>query len=69
MSRPLLSRIVNPGVPWWVAVPCNVAGALVLALLAWDPMRNLGLAIAILIPAAIALYGTALALWLASREQ
>jgi hypothetical protein len=20
----LLARIVNPGVPWWVALPCNV---------------------------------------------
>jgi hypothetical protein len=36
MSRPLLARIINPGVPWWVAVPCNFLAGAALALLALD---------------------------------
>jgi hypothetical protein len=69
MRRPLLAGIINPGVPWPIALLCNLAGALVLVLLALDPVGNLGLAVVILIPAVIALYGTALMLWWASRER
>jgi hypothetical protein len=63
MSRPLLTRINNPGVPWWVAVPCNVLAGAALVLLVFDPERYLTAALALLGPAAIALYGTALATW------
>lgn len=63
MSRPLLARIVNPGVPWYVAIPCNALAGAALALLALDPSRNLTAALAILIPAAITLYGTAAAIF------
>jgi hypothetical protein len=69
MSRPLLARILNPGVPWPIALLCNLAGALVLVLLALDPAGNLGLAVVILIPTVIALYGTALMRWWASKER
>jgi hypothetical protein len=58
-NRPLLYRIVNPGVPWWVAIPCNVAAGIALVLLAIDPDKYLPVAIAILLPATIMLYGTA----------
>jgi hypothetical protein len=63
MSRPLLARIINPGVPWWIAVPCNVVAGIALALLVIDPVGNLTAALGLLVPAAILLYGTALASW------
>jgi hypothetical protein len=69
MARPLLARILNPGVPWPIAVLCNLAGVLVLVLLALDPAGNLWLAVVLLIPAAIALYGTALMRRWASQER
>jgi uncharacterized membrane protein YhhN len=64
----LLARIINPGVSWPVALLCNLAGAIVLVLLALDPTGNLGLAVVLLIPMTITLYGTALMRWLASRD-
>jgi hypothetical protein len=67
MTRPFLARIVKPGVPWWVAVPCNVLSGVALVLLILDPDRNLAAALAILPPTAAALYGTALARWLTGR--
>ena len=54
MSRPLLARISNPGVPWWVAVPCNVVAGVVLVLLIHDGERNLPAALVLLGQAAIA---------------
>jgi hypothetical protein len=69
MRRSLLARIINPGIPWPIALLCNLAGALVLVLLALDPAGNLGLAVVILIPAVVALYGTALIRWWAGQEQ
>jgi hypothetical protein len=62
-NRPLLARIINPGVPWWVAVPCNGLAAIALVLLLLDPDGNLPLALWLLGPAALALYGTALVRW------
>jgi hypothetical protein len=59
----LLARIVNPGVPWWVTVPCNFLAALALVLLIVDPHDNLVLALGLLGLAAVALYGTALVRW------
>jgi hypothetical protein len=61
MSRPLLARIINPGVQWWIAIPCNIAAGIALVLLVIDPVGNLIAAIGLLGPAAIVLYGTALA--------
>jgi hypothetical protein len=58
-NRPLLARVINPGVPWWVAVPCNVLAGIALVLLALDPADNLVWPLALLGPAA-ALCGTAL---------
>jgi hypothetical protein len=46
-----------------------VAGAVALGLLALRPSDNLGLAVVILIPVALALYGTALAGWWKSRKR
>ena len=66
-NRTLLSRIVNPGVPWFVAVPCNAVGGVALVLLLLKPARNLPLALALLIPAAIALHGRALVMWVRKR--
>jgi hypothetical protein len=63
MSRPLLARIINPGVQWWVAVPCNILAGAALVALAIDSERNLTAALCLLGPAPIALYGTALANW------
>jgi hypothetical protein len=40
-DRPLLARIVNPGVPWWVVLPCNFLAALAMVLLVLDPHDNL----------------------------
>jgi hypothetical protein len=44
-------------VPRWIAIPCNVIAAVALVPLAFDPDGNLALALALLIPAAVALYG------------
>jgi hypothetical protein len=63
MSRPLLARIINPAVPWWIAIPCNVIAAVALVLLAIDSERNLTAALGLLVPGAIALYGTAFVNW------
>jgi hypothetical protein len=68
-SRHWLVRIVNPGVPWPVAMACNVAAAVALVLLALDSDGNLWLAVTILIPGAILLYGTALVRWWVGRER
>jgi hypothetical protein len=38
--RPFLVRVLNPGVPWWVAVPCNLLGGAALVLLAFDLADN-----------------------------
>ena len=59
-NRPLPARIVNPGVPWYVALPCNIIAPAAIVLLAIDPVENLGVALALLVPGAVALYGTAL---------
>jgi hypothetical protein len=67
MSRPLLARIVNPGVPWWIAIPCNGLAGAALALLLLNPADNLTLALLLLCPAALALYGTAFANWFLSQ--
>src|SRR5215467_8461074 len=67
-NRPLLAGIVNPGVSWFVAIPCNAVGGVGLVLLLHNRARNLPLALTLLIPAAIALYGTALLLWVRKRR-
>ena len=67
MRRPLLARILNPGVPWPIAIACNAAGAVALVLLAIDSDGNLPATLAILIPGAVLLYGTALTYWLRRR--
>jgi hypothetical protein len=36
-NRPLQARVVNPGVPWWIAAPCNVVAGVALVLLVLDP--------------------------------
>jgi len=64
----LLARVVNPGVPWWVALPCNALAGIALVLLILDPHYNLTWALALLGPAALALYGTALVLWWRRRR-
>ncbi len=40
-DRPLLIRVFNPNVPWWVAAPCNLLGGVVIVLLLLDPDRIL----------------------------
>jgi hypothetical protein len=50
-------------------VLANVLAAVALVLLAWDSDGNLWLAVAILIPMAMILYGTALIRWWASRAR
>jgi hypothetical protein len=67
MSRPLLERIINPDVPWWVAMPCNVLAGAALVLPLVDPIRYLTAAPVLLGPMAIALYGTAFINWLRGR--
>jgi hypothetical protein len=62
-NRPLLARVVNPGVTWWIAVPCNILAGAALELLFLDPARNLTATLALLGPAAGILYGPALANW------
>ena len=56
--RPLLVRFLNPGVPWWVAIPCNFLACVALVLLMQNPANNL--ALWLLGTAAVALYGTTL---------
>jgi uncharacterized membrane protein len=46
-----------------VAVPCDILGGIALVLLILDPHDNLAWALALLGPAAVALYGTALVRW------
>ena len=58
-----LVRIFNPGVPWYVAIPCSVAAMVAIVLLIRDPDGNMGLALAVLIPSAIVLYETELVRW------
>jgi hypothetical protein len=58
-----LARIINPGVPWWMATICNGIAALALALLIYDRDGNLFLAVPLLAIGAAALYGTALIRW------
>jgi hypothetical protein len=65
----LLARVVNPGVPWWVARPCNVLAGIALILLALNPADNLPVALALLGPAAVVLYGTALLLHLRGKRR
>jgi hypothetical protein len=43
-----LVRVVNPGVPWWVVLPCNVLAGLALILLALNPDENLKMALLLL---------------------
>ena len=62
-----LVRVLNPGVPAWVAIPCNVLAAVVLVLLVLNPVDNLTLALALLAVTCLALYGTALVLWWRGR--
>jgi hypothetical protein len=58
-----IARVVNPGVPWWVAVPCNALAGIALLLLILDPSDNLTWALVLLCPAAVGLYGTAVVRW------
>jgi hypothetical protein len=51
---------VNPGVPWFVAIPCTVLAGLALVLLALDPHDTLPIALDVLIAATVASCGTAL---------
>jgi hypothetical protein len=62
-----LARIFNPGVPWWVAVPCNFLAGAALTILFLNPAPNLAAALVLLGAAVLALYGTALAKWLRRR--
>jgi hypothetical protein len=48
--------------PTYVAIPCNAIGAVALALILLNPAANLPLALALLIPGAVALYVTAFVL-------
>jgi hypothetical protein len=66
-TRPLLSRIVNLGVPRWVAIPCNAIGLAALVLLLRDPDGNLATVLRLLGIGCVALYGTALVLRLMKR--
>jgi hypothetical protein len=61
--------MVIPGVPWWIAVPCNVAAAVAIMLLILDPHDNLPIALAVFIPAAVFLYGAALVRWLSRTRR
>jgi hypothetical protein len=62
-----LARVLNPGVPWWVAIPCNVVAGAALALVILDPVENLATALALLVPTSAALYGAALVCWCRRR--
>ena len=50
-----------------VAILCNGLAVVALLFLLWNPVANLGIALTVLIPAAILLYGTAFVRWYASR--
>jgi hypothetical protein len=63
-----LARIFNPGVPWWVAVPCNVLAGAAPVLLYRNRAQDMTVALILLGVAAIALYGTALGTWLYRRR-
>ena len=69
MGRPLLARIVNPGVPWWIAVPCNVLAVTAVILVVIDSDHNLTAALVLLGLAAITLYGMALARWRRGKRE
>jgi hypothetical protein len=56
--RPWLERILLPGGPWWVALPCEVLAGVALVLLVIDPSHNLTAALCLIGPAALAIYGT-----------
>jgi hypothetical protein len=66
--RHLLLRIINPGVPWYVAVVCTIVAGVALLLLALNP-HDLTPALVLLVPAAALLYGTALVRWLCNRRK
>ena len=57
-NRSLLSRIISPRVPWWIALPCNVLAGIAIVLLAINPAANIAAAIGLLVPAVVLLYGT-----------
>jgi hypothetical protein len=59
----MLTRVINPGVPWYVALACNALAGIALVLLILDPDANLPWALALLGVAAVALYGTVLVRW------
>jgi len=63
----MLVRILIPGVPWWVAVPCDALALVACVLLLLDPDTNLHWALAMLIPGGIALYGIAFEQWWSKR--
>jgi hypothetical protein len=57
-QRPLIERILLPGGPWWIALPCNLLAGVAIVLLVIDPDGNLPMALALLGPAALILYAT-----------
>jgi hypothetical protein len=63
----MLYNVLNPRVPWCAAWPCNLAGIIAIVLLILDPDGKLPAALCLLIPMAIALYGTALIMHLRKR--
>ena len=62
-NRHWMVRVVSPGVPWWIALPCNALAAAAIVLLVIDPDKNLSAALMLLLPASITLYGTAMIRW------
>ena len=56
--------ILNPGVPPWVALPCNLAGGVPVVLLLVDPAENFASDTTLAVLAAAVLYGTAAVRWL-----
>jgi hypothetical protein len=64
-NHPLIVRFLNPGVPWWVAIPCNVLACVALVLLIQNPANNLPLWL--LGTAVVALYGTTLVMRVRKR--
>jgi hypothetical protein len=63
-KRPWLERVLNPGVLWWVAIPCNALAGVALVLLLLDPAGNFAVALWLLVPAWVVLFGAALVRWL-----